>query len=82
MSISEITPSSSAVAVSLSADTSFSSPPRAVYVGTGGNLKVDMVGGQAITFTNVQDGFILPIRVTKVYSTANGTTASDIVVLN
>ncbi len=51
-----------------------------VYVGTGGDLKVDMVGlGTAIVLKNIPDGTILPFKVKKVYSTANGTTASNLV---
>lgn len=55
---------------------------RAVYVGTSGNLTVDMVedygGTFQVTFTNVAAG-IFPIQVTRVYAT--GTTASNIVLL-
>tara|TARA_R100001460_G_scaffold22829_2_gene46337 strand:- start:3825 stop:4094 length:270 start_codon:yes stop_codon:yes gene_type:complete len=49
-----------------------------LYVGTGGDLKIDTTDGQTITLKNVQDGSYLEwIRVKKVYS--RGTTASDIV---
>jgi hypothetical protein len=61
---------------------------RALYVGTTGNVKVDLAGipggatGQTgILFSNVPAGFILSACVTKVYSTSNGTTASNIVAL-
>ncbi len=50
---------------------------RALYVGTGGDISVIMDGGQTVTFANVPDGTILPIRVSRVRST--GTDASDIV---
>lgn len=53
--------------------------PRALYVGTGGDLAVIMAGdegGSAVTFANVPGGAILPIKVYSVQST--GTTASDI----
>jgi len=72
----------SAVSVSLAADTDFSSARsgKILYVGTAGNLKVDLVkGGTTITYIGVLAGQFLPIRVSKVYSTANGTTAADIV---
>lgn len=50
---------------------------RAIYVGTSGDVKVDTADGDTVTFKNVVGGSILPIAVTKVYST--GTTASDFV---
>jgi len=53
-------------------------PFYAVYVGTGGNLKVDMAdGGSAVTLSNVASGQLLPIMVERIYST--GTTASNII---
>ena len=50
---------------------------RGLWVGTGGDVKVVLFGGQTITFPNVQDGTLLPIRVRQVFST--GTDADDIV---
>ena len=51
-----------------------------LWVGTGGNVKIDAVtAGTGITFTAVPDGSLLPVRTKKVYST--GTTATNIVVL-
>ena len=51
-----------------------------LYVGTGGDLKVDTVDGQTITLKNVANGTFLDfILVKKVY--AKGTTASDIVAI-
>jgi hypothetical protein len=53
-------------------------PFYAVYVGTGGNLKVDMAdGGAAVTLSNVASGQLLPIMVERIYAT--GTTASNII---
>ena len=53
-------------------------PFFAVYVGTGGDLKVDMSdGGSAVTLSNVASGQLLPIMVERIYST--GTTASNII---
>lgn len=49
---------------------------RALYVGTGGAVVADMAGGNTITFDNVQDGSILPIRV---LSLGTATTATGIV---
>lgn len=55
---------------------------RALYVGTGGTVSVQMLGydnsNTVVSFTNVPNGSLLPIRVTKVLT---DTTASDIVAL-
>lgn len=51
-----------------------------LYVGTGGDVVVDfMGGGSAITLKNVQDGSIIPFMIKKVYGSASGTTATDLV---
>jgi hypothetical protein len=53
---------------------------RALYVGGAGNVAVvDGAGSDAVTFTGVTAGSILPIRVRKVMST--NTTATSIVAL-
>lgn len=53
---------------------------RGLYIGGAGTLKVDMIGtGEGITFSGVTAGSVLPIRVSKVYST--GTTATAIIAL-
>lgn len=71
-------PATGAVAVSPD-DNEELDTTRALYVGSTGNLKVDMGAGGAVTFSNVPDGTILPICVTKVYN--SDTTASDILAL-
>jgi hypothetical protein len=48
-----------------------------LYVGSGGDIKVTMIGGQVVTFVNVPNGSFLPIQVNKVWS--SGTGASDII---
>ncbi len=54
-------------------------PYYAVWVGTGGNLKVDMAdGGAAVTLSNCASGQLIPIMVERIYST--GRTASNIIV--
>lgn len=50
---------------------------RAIYVGGAGNIRVDMVSDDTVTFNGVVAGTILPIRVRKVYST--GTTATNLI---
>lgn len=55
-----------------------------IYVGTGGDIKVDMASAIAdddgpVTFSNVFDGTFMPIIVTKVYKT--DTTASNILAI-
>jgi hypothetical protein len=41
---------------------------RAIYVGSGGDLAVEMASGQQVTFKSVYEGTLLPIRVRKVLS--------------
>lgn len=47
------------------------------YVGVSGDVKVTTVGGTDVTFTAVPSGAIIPLSVTKIWST--GTTATNIV---
>lgn len=54
-------------------------PGAVLYIGTGGNIKVDTVSGDTVTFKNVADGSVLAVQVKKVYNT--GTTANDIIAL-
>lgn len=55
--------------------------PFNVYVGTGGDLKVDTADGQTIVLKNVPSGtYIDFIKIKKIYST--GTRASDIVAIH
>lgn len=71
-------PAEHAASVTPSDDTDLASAARALYVGTGGDVKLSTIHGESVTFSNVPVG-ILPIRATRVYST--GTTATDIVAL-
>jgi len=51
-----------------------------IYVGTGGHIKLDLVGGNTITLKNVPSGtFIDYLRVARIWS--RGTTASDIIAI-
>lgn len=49
---------------------------RALYVGVGGDIALVMRDGNEVTFQNVPEGSLLPIRVSKVKAT--GTTAANI----
>lgn len=60
-------------------NTDLATVSRALYVGTGGNIALTLVGGSTATFTNVQDGAVLPLRVSRVLNA--GTSASDILAL-
>lgn len=52
---------------------------RALYVGVTGNVAVLTSGGDAVTFTAVPAGGIIPVNCQRVLST--GTTATSIVAL-
>ena len=52
--------------------------PSALYVGSGGDVTVDLAkGGTEVTFSSVFAGTWMPIIVTRVYDT--GTSAANIV---
>ena len=71
-----------AVSVSLAADTNLAAGCRGFHCGTAGDVKVDYVGGgTGITLKSCLAGMIHPHQISKIYSTANGTTAADIVAL-
>jgi hypothetical protein len=50
---------------------------RALFVGSGGSLRVEMASGAVLTFEAVADGAILPLRIVRVLAT--GTTAANII---
>lgn len=68
-----------AAEVTTSNSVTYESPTRGVYVGVGGNVKVDMVSGGTVTFVGVAAGTLLPIQVERIYAT--GTTATNMVAL-
>ena len=55
--------------------------PKALYIGTGGDLTVSslMEKDVPVTFKNVPSGAIIDVRVSRIYAT--GTTAADIVAM-
>jgi hypothetical protein len=55
---------------------------RWLYVGGTGDVKVDLYKSTGITFKAVPAGTTLRGVFTKVYSTANGTTATNLLVLD
>jgi len=54
-------------------------PVRAVWIGGAGNLRVNTADGSDVIFVGCLAGSMLPISVTRVYSTS--TTATSIVVV-
>jgi hypothetical protein len=74
-------PPSKATTITLTNDTALAAGCRGVYVGTAGNLKVDMRMGEAgVVFANLPVGKH-GMEISKIYSTANGTSASNILAL-
>ena len=66
-----------AFAITPDDDNDLDSSPRGIYLGTGGDLKVDMLDdGSQIIFKNMIAGVIYPLRVKRVYLT--NTSAADI----
>jgi hypothetical protein len=77
-------PATNAQAIDTSSDTTIDpSYCRGIFIGTAGDLVVDMAGekGKEITF-KVAAGTLVPIVVTKIYSSSNGTSADDLVVVS
>ena len=73
-----IEPALNAASVTPADSTNLTSPTRALYIGSGGDLAV-VLNGTTVTFTNVASGSVLPIRPEIVNST--NTTATDILAL-
>ena len=72
-------PATNAISLTPDDTTPLGTVSRAIYVGAGGDLSVEMQSGQIVDFQGVQSGTILAIRVLKVRQT--GTTAAGIVSL-
>lgn len=53
---------------------------RGIYVGSEGNVRVQLLDGDPVTFTGAQVGSILPIQAVRVFAT--GTTASNLIGLD
>lgn len=50
---------------------------RALYVGNGGNVRVELVSGTQVSFNAMQTGMLYPLRIRKVLN--GGTTATGLV---
>lgn len=72
-------PSLNPFAVTPSDSVELATIPKALWVGTGGDVRLKGVNGQAVTFKSVPSGHIIPVRASLVYAT--GTTAADIIAL-
>jgi hypothetical protein len=73
-------PATRAVAVTPNDDEALADIPKALFVGTSGDLVLRGCGGGADqVFRNVPDGSVLPFRAH--YVRATGTTAADILAL-
>jgi hypothetical protein len=71
-----------AYSVSLAGDDALGSAVySAIYVGTAGDIKIDTPRATAVLLKNIKAGEVHRIQITKVYSTANGSSATDVVVL-
>ena len=66
-------PAVAAETVLPSDETDLSHATRALYVGQGGDLVVQLLSGDTVTLANVQSGTLYPMRVRRVLAT--GTTA-------
>lgn len=77
--MNEYASASDAAAVTPSDSTGYGRVARGLYVGGAGNVVVLMESGNAVTFTGVPAGTILPLRHTRVNST--NTTATTMTAL-
>lgn len=53
--------------------------PRAIYIGSGGDIAVTLADGDSVTLTGVPTGALLPLRTQRVRQT--GTSATGLVAL-
>ena len=56
----------------------WSEPPRALYVGNGGNVRVTTWNNEVVTITNVQAGSVLPLIVRCVHATGSTATSMQV----
>ena len=70
-------PVTAAETISPSDTTDLTQATRALYVGVGGELAVQMLSGDVVTLNNVQAGVLYPLRARRVMAT--GTTAAGLI---
>ena len=75
-----VTPSDTADIPSVSTDPGAGKNNGCVlFVGGAGNLKVKTIGGDEVTFSNINTGAFIPVQVVRGFAT--GTTATNILAL-
>lgn len=73
-------PARSTLSIVPSDDQALKKVPKALFVGTGGDVVLRAAKDEnPVTFRNVADGSILPVRAAQVYQ--SGTTAADMLAL-
>lgn len=72
-------PARNASAVTPNDSTDLSTFCRAIYIGGDGNVKLNTVDGDTVTFVGLTAGSVLPVATARVHST--DTTATNIVAL-
>lgn len=77
--VGSVSPAQVYVAVTPHDSTNLTVEARGLYIGTTGHVVAVDRQGNAVTFTSVPSGYILPIFCTRVNAT--GTTATNIVAL-
>ena len=74
-------PATRALSVTPNDSTDLANVARALWVGTGGNLNLLLIGDTSpVVFANVPSGTLLPVRAKRVYATS--TTATGIVAID
>lgn len=63
-----------AVAVTPSDSTDLVHATTSVYIGTGGNMQVTMLGGETVTYVGLLSGTRYGMRVTRIWSTLTSAT--------
>jgi hypothetical protein len=71
-----IEPANGAFVITPSDVNALERPTRGIYVGGAGDVTLEMVNGQIVTFVEMVAGIIHPISAIQVYAT--GTAATDI----
>jgi hypothetical protein len=72
-----LSPASDGAAVTPSDTVDLAVAPRRLWIGGAGNVKINTLAGNALTYTAVPAGVYLQIRASRVFAT--GTTATNIV---